>query len=230
MQKTVEQIHCFLQQTGFSLKLHGEKQKNLTFRRKTPFPIRVRTVESLYSKVSVIPNLRSPQILRLEIIEMQKWQESRNYRRVKDENGNVVANIITVDGVDVEVTEEVFLAYSQMDRRERYLDEQQEEHPQVSLELLTAHDVPIDLYATQHEISAEESAIQREECAEATVHKERLALALSSLSAEERELIQALFFDGESVREYAKRLGVYHRTIIYRRDKLLEKLYKKIFS
>ena len=161
---------------------------------------------------------------------MQKWQKSRNYRRVKDESCNVVANIITVDGGDVEVTEEVFLAYSQMDRRERYLDEQQEEHPQVSLELLTAHDVPIDLYATQHEISAEESAIQREECAEATVHKERLALALSSLSAEERELIQALFFDGESVREYAKRLGVYHRTIIYRRDKLLEKLYKKIFS
>ena len=91
---------------------------------------------------------------------MQKWQKSRNYRRVKDESGNVVANIITVDGVDVEVTEEVFLAYSQMDRRERYLDEQQEEHPQVSLELLTAHDVPIDLYATQHEISAEESAIE----------------------------------------------------------------------
>ena len=54
---------------------------------------------------------------------MEKWQESRNYRRIKNENGEVIANIITVDGVDVEVTEEVYLAYSQMDRRERYLME-----------------------------------------------------------------------------------------------------------
>lgn len=161
---------------------------------------------------------------------MQKWQENRNYRRIKDENGNVIANIITVDGVDVEVTEEVFLAYSQMDRRERYLDEQQEEHPQVSLELLSAYDVPINLYTQRHEISAEDSVIQREEHAEVIVHKERLVSVLSSLSTEEQELIQALFFDGESVREYAKKLGVYHRTIIYRRDKLLEKLRKKKFS
>ena len=46
---------------------------------------------------------------------MKKWQEGRNYKRLKDEGGNVVANIITVDGVDVEVTEEVFLAYSSPD-------------------------------------------------------------------------------------------------------------------
>lgn len=39
---------------------------------------------------------------------MEKWQESRNYRRIKNENGEVIANIITVDGVDVEVTEEVY--------------------------------------------------------------------------------------------------------------------------
>ena len=64
---------------------------------------------------------------------MKKWQESRNYRRVRDENGRVIANIITVDGIDVEVGEEVFLAYSQMERRERY---QQLKYPQVSLELL----------------------------------------------------------------------------------------------
>ena len=50
---------------------------------------------------------------------MKNWQESRNYRRIKDENGAVIANIITINGVDVEVSEEVFLAYSQSDRRER---------------------------------------------------------------------------------------------------------------
>ena len=54
---------------------------------------------------------------------MEKWQENRNYRRIKDQNGNIVANIITVDGMDVPVTEEVYAAYAKMDRRERYLSE-----------------------------------------------------------------------------------------------------------
>lgn len=155
---------------------------------------------------------------------MKKWQESRNYKRLKDEGGNVIANIITVDGVDVEVTEEVFLAYSQEDRRERYQDEQQEEHPQVSLELLTAHDVPIDLYMQRHEISAEDSVLQREEQAELTIHKECLADALCSLNARDQALLQALFFEGLSTRAYAKRLGVTQRAIVKRRDRILRDL------
>jgi len=43
---------------------------------------------------------------------MQKWQESRNYKRIKDENSEVLAYIITVDGRDIEVAEEVYQAYS----------------------------------------------------------------------------------------------------------------------
>ena len=56
---------------------------------------------------------------------MKKWQEERNYRRIYNEAGEVIANIITVDGVDVEVAEDVYLAYSQADRRERYVREEQ---------------------------------------------------------------------------------------------------------
>ena len=48
---------------------------------------------------------------------MKKWQEERNYRRVRNEGGEVIANIITVDGMDVEVPEDVYLAYAQADRR-----------------------------------------------------------------------------------------------------------------
>ena len=50
---------------------------------------------------------------------MKKWQEERNYRRIYNEAGEVIANIITVDGMDVNVAEDVYLAYSQADRRER---------------------------------------------------------------------------------------------------------------
>ncbi len=44
------------------------------------------------------------------------------------------------------------------------------------------------------------------------------------LSEEERELIDQLFFQDTSARELARTIGVYHRTIIYRRDKVLEKI------
>ena len=54
---------------------------------------------------------------------MKNWQKNRNYKRVKDKDGNVVANIISVYGQDVKVSDEVFTAYSQMDRQERYAEE-----------------------------------------------------------------------------------------------------------
>ena len=41
---------------------------------------------------------------------MKKWQENRNYRKIRDDSGKVVAYIITVDGVDVSVPEDVFTA------------------------------------------------------------------------------------------------------------------------
>ena len=74
---------------------------------------------------------------------MKNWQESRNYRRIKDKDGNIIANIITVDGVDVEVTEDVFLAYSQADRRERYIAEEVEPGRVLSLERLMEDGVPL---------------------------------------------------------------------------------------
>ena len=52
---------------------------------------------------------------------------------------------------------------------------------------------------------------------------------LAQLSPEEQALIQAIFFDGVPVREYARRLSVQLRTVQYRRDRLLEKLRKKFF-
>ena len=69
---------------------------------------------------------------------MEKWQENRNYRKIRDENGTVIANIITVDGRDVAVTEDVFAAYAQMDRRERYLSEDLLTGKVLSMEQLAA--------------------------------------------------------------------------------------------
>ena len=44
---------------------------------------------------------------------MYNWKDTRNYRRFRDENGNVIANIIYVDGEEVAVSDEVYEAYPQ---------------------------------------------------------------------------------------------------------------------
>lgn len=64
----------------------------------------------------MIPNLKILKNRDLEIMNMKNWKEERNYRRIKNSSGEIIVNIITIDGVDVEVTDEVFLAYSQMNR------------------------------------------------------------------------------------------------------------------
>lgn len=46
---------------------------------------------------------------------MYNWKDTRNYRRFRDENGNVIANIIYVDGEEVAVSDEVYEAYESGD-------------------------------------------------------------------------------------------------------------------
>lgn len=159
---------------------------------------------------------------------MQKWQESRNYKRIKDENCEVLAYIITVDGRDIEVAEEVYQAYSQADRRERYVREEVEPGKVLSLEKLLEDEVPLEKLGVEMSPSAEETMLGQEGIRQTEQQLKRLADALASLNTAERQLLQALYFDRLSAREYARQLGVYHRTILYRRDKLLEKLRGKI--
>ena len=45
---------------------------------------------------------------------MYNWKDTRNYRRFRDENGNVIANIIYVDGEEVAVSDEVYEAYRRL--------------------------------------------------------------------------------------------------------------------
>lgn len=161
---------------------------------------------------------------------MKKWQEERNYRRIYNEAGEVIANIITVDGVDVEVAEDVYLAYSQADRRERYVREEMEAGKLLSLDKLLEDEVPLEPLGVELAPSAEDTTMEQEESNETAMQLQKLTEALSGLNTAERQLLQALYFDGIPAREYARQLGVYHRTVLYRRDKLLEKLRRMIFA
>lgn len=157
---------------------------------------------------------------------MKKWKKSRNYRRMRDENGDLISDIITIDGVNVEVSEEVFLAYSRADRRERYISEDTSDRL-FSLEQLNENRGQSDYMEMNTFPSAEEIFLEQEEDQSWEERKKRLPTVLEELDSDELELIQALYFKGLSAREYAKQLGVYHRTILYRKEKVLEKLREK---
>lgn len=161
---------------------------------------------------------------------MKKWQEERNYRRIRNEAGEVIANIITVDGMDVEVPEDVYRAYAQVDRRERYVREEMESGKLLSLDKLLEDDVPLEPLGVDLVPSAEDTTLEQEESSETAMQLKKLTEALSGLNTAERQLLQALYFEGIPAREYARQLGVYHRTVLYRRDKLLEKLRRMIFA
>lgn len=139
------------------------------------------------------------------------------------------STIITVDGMDVEVPEDVYLAYAQADRRERYITEEQSSGKLLSLEQMEEDALLPDYVGAETAPSAETEALEREELRNLAEQKQILLLALLSLKDTDRELINALFFDGASTREYAQRMGVSQRAVIKRRDRILRDL-KKFFE
>ena len=154
---------------------------------------------------------------------MKKWQKDRNYKRVKDENGNVIANIITVFGQDVEVSDEVFAAYSQMDRRERYAEETLLADSELSWERFEEDHIHIENLMAEVVPSAEDCYIAQKDTFE------KLSKALENLEDSDRQLIDALFYQGLSVRAYAQQIGISHTMVRKRRNCILCDL-KKYFS
>ena len=138
---------------------------------------------------------------------MKNWQKNRNYKRVKDKDGNVVANIISVYGQDVKVSDEVFTAYSQMDRQERYAEELLMAEREISWEYTREEGIHIETLENA-EPSAEEICIKHENVKMRAEQVKHLPIVLARLSNDEQRLIDALFFRGLGVREYAREIGV----------------------
>lgn len=160
---------------------------------------------------------------------MKNWQKNRNYKRVKDKDGNVVANIITVFGQDVEVSNEIFTAYIQMDNHARYIMEDAPKGKELSLEQMMEDGAPVETTVYDAVLSAEDIYIAHETEKLRAEQIEQLPLTFEKLSDNERNLVDALFFRGMGVREYAREIGVSHTRVRRERDCILEKL-KKYFS
>lgn len=150
---------------------------------------------------------------------MYNWKTERNYKRLRDENGNVIANVIYVDGVEVSVSDEVYEAYASMDRRERYLEEREGAEKPLSFEMLLEEGYTEDALC---------SAENLEDTISDKLLYRKLKTVLGNLDTADQEMIRTVFFDGISMREYAKRIGVYPRAVVYRMERLLKALRKML--
>ena len=126
---------------------------------------------------------------------------------------------IPLHGMLMEVPEDAYKAFYKRKRREKYLKDRSKDNGDFSYDMLTmddfnGEDILVDTVAdTQGQ-------------AERNLLLDKLRNALEQLSADDRELIQALYINQQTEREYAAQIGVYHNAIHYRKERLLAKLKK----
>lgn len=125
---------------------------------------------------------------------------------------------IHVPGALVEVSEGVYFAYYQEMRRGRTLREKDERNGAVSYDGLDTPEL------TGQEMIPDRDAVSVEDAAIASILCDKLHRCLALLDETDRQLIQALYFEGLSERKYAKRVGIPQRTINDRRQRVLRKL------
>ena len=126
--------------------------------------------------------------------------------------------MIKVGGKLVEVTPDVYYAYFRMERQERWQEEKQQGHAVMSYDALDdGETVGVEVVPDLTTPSMEEAVMTRE------IH-EKLHRALDALPKAERELIQAIYFDGFTEKEYAVSSGLSQQGVSYRLRKVLSKL------
>ena len=146
---------------------------------------------------------------------MQNWQRDRNYRKHKNEDGSFTYTI-TVDGEIIEVGKDVYEAYTQSERRERYVAES-EAGRLLSLNRMDEDNVLLEYLTDKHIGSAEDTVIRK-------MLIESLNAALLLLNPDERDLIQALFYNGVTEQNYAERIGVSQVAIHKRKKRIFKKI------
>lgn len=127
---------------------------------------------------------------------------------------------IKVQGQLVPVSEEVYLTYHRMKRREIYLEERDTTngvfyYSALDTEGTNGEDVIPDLVSPRVEDAAVDKLLA-----------EKLHQCLSQLTKEEQELIFTLFFQNKSERQLAAETGIPQKTINDRRHRILVKLKK----
>lgn len=118
----------------------------------------------------------------------------------------------------IEVSEELYKAYWKETNRENYLKQVDKKQHLFLFSSLDDNG--------HFEENIEDEEVNVEKIVETRMMIEALRKALSELNAEEREIIELLYFKNKTLRSVAKHKNITHSAIIKRRNKILEKLKK----
>lgn len=119
----------------------------------------------------------------------------------------------------VDVSEEVYKGYWQETNRENYLKRLDKEN-----RLGYFSEFVSDEVARSMEERLIDKAVDLEKLVEVKMQIEALNRALDNLSPDEREIIQALFYEEIPQRDLAKKLNISQGAVFRRKEKILKKL------
>lgn len=126
---------------------------------------------------------------------------------------------IALHGEVHEVSREVYQAYYQGKRKEKYIYERDRAHENHILDISGMEELEVesDCCLASAQPSIDDLLLARE------LHN-HLHQCLQMLPEADRALIQAIYFSGETESSYAEALGLTHSTINRRHKKILAKL------
>ena len=123
-----------------------------------------------------------------------------------------------VKGNAIPVSEEVYKVYWKITEHEKYLQKKDWKYGVIPFSSLDHDGHFVD--------NIIDEKIDLEKIVEVKIQIEELHKALATLTKEERELMEAIFYREESLRSISRKEKVTHQAIGQRRDKILEKLRK----
>ena len=125
-----------------------------------------------------------------------------------------------IKGKAVPVSEEVYKAYWKITEHEKYLIKKDWKHNAIPFSVLDNDGHFVDNIIDER--------IDLEKIVEVKMQIEELHKVLATLTKEERELMEAIFYRGESLRSISRKEKVTYQAIGQRRDRILEKLREKL--
>lgn len=139
---------------------------------------------------------------------------------------------IWIHGQLIEVTDEVYTAYMQGDRKMRYFENDLKTERFVlgedgqTMQTIPSREDSLDRLMDENAQQFPDHSMSIEDVVFHKMSVDKLHTALLQLTKEEQALIYALFFDEKTEREYAEQLGVYRNAVHVRKMRILKKLKK----
>ena len=136
----------------------------------------------------------------------------------KRNGGNFMAKeyYLYVRGQKVKVSEDIYKVYWREKEHEKYLEQVDKKNHLLFFSSLDHDGHFVDNIADE--------SVDVEKIVETQMMIEAVRNAISRLNEEERDIIERLYFNDETVRSVAKLKSITHPALIKRRNKILEKL------